>query len=106
MKTRLQIDTLIPGTIHLTTQHLSLQCQINNRNTAVVDKDNKDNIRLILRLDNKEVAEMHLVLLVALVVVSIMDQKEGMVVVVVGGGIRLGCEVEEMRKGRRTILGL
>lgn len=93
MKTRLQIDILILGTIRLTTQHLSLRSQINNRNTAVVDKD-KDNIRLIPRLDNKEVGGMHLVLLVALVVRSIMDQ-EGMVVVV-GGGIRLECEVEEM----------
>ena len=58
---------------------------------AVVDKVN---IRL---LDNKEVVEagMHLVLLVALVVVSIMDQEVGMMgqeVGMVGGGIRLECE--------------
>ena len=56
----------------------------------------EDNIRLILRLNHKEVAAgMHLVLLVALVVLSIMDQKVGMGVVV-GGGIHLECEVEEM----------
>ena len=67
----------------------------------------EDNIRLIPRLDNKGVAAgMHLVLLVALVVLNIMDQKEGMVVAVVGGDIRLECEVWKrcIRKGSRRIL--
>jgi hypothetical protein len=54
-----------------------------------------DNIRLIPRLNKEVAAGMHLVLLVVLVVLSIMDQKVGMVVVV-GEGIRLECEVESM----------
>lgn len=75
----------------------------------MVVKFNKDNIRLIPRLDNKEVAVgMHLVLLVAVAVLSITHQEEGMVVV--GGGIRLECEVEEMfaaqRKEKDHPLGL
>ena len=53
----------------------------------------KDNIHLTPRLD-KVAAGMLLVLLVALVVVSIMDQKEGMVV---GGGIHLECEWRDGR---------
>ena len=57
----------------------------------------KDNIHLIPRLDK---AGIHLVLLVALVVLSIMDPKEGMVVV--GGDIRLECEWGDVcvKKGR------
>lgn len=57
----------------------------------------EDNISLILRLNNKEVAAgMHLVLLVALVEHNIMDQKVGMVV---GGGIRLECEMYAQKEG-------
>ena len=56
-----------------------------------------DNIRLI-----EVAAGMHLVLLVALVELSIMDQKEGMRV---EGDIHLGCEVEEMYAQRMEILG-
>jgi hypothetical protein len=53
-----------------------------------------DNILLIPRLNKEVAAGMHLVLLVALVVLSIMDQKVGMEVV--GEGIRLEYEVEAM----------
>ena len=52
-----------------------------------MDKD-KDNTRPIPRLDNMEAVGIRLILVVVMVL-RIMDQKEGMEV---EGGILLGCE--------------